>query len=547
MRYDLSFFMCCCKSFLGPDDEHSDDNYYSLLNISKDSNADDIKRAYKKQSLLIHPDKLAQRGITVTVEHQNQFTKMKEAYEVLSDTHKRETYNAIGSKGMKYLDEPFSIDPSELLHNFAKSSILDRSKIFGIFVAVAIIVLLQPILICFNVDGDFGTDSLWVATLIPLWIWNLFLLFYHVRVILMGPIPKPDHIPDNEWVDPLPMKKRIFSMVRFCLIFLFEFLIALKVDGSISKSVPYTLLFIPYYLWEASTLYKKVPVARMRIVTVEDLELAMQKPFNEFTNEEKEIIGKRYSVVSSLHSPDYEIAYKLKIRARHDIIKSIFRIIFVILLLIQLDGNHDYNWFVIFIPFWILICITGYNNYQNYVEVQQVIYSKDPTLFGYQNMTDGGGVKVETTTGNDTSKNGGGDVEAGSNKPYDAHSVATSTKDGRTASVGGGTTTTPQPPSTPGGTSFSTSPPPPPPPSSTTAPPMTASPVQPISELTEEEREELKAQDMTSKSRLCSKCCSQSFVLLFLILIVAKLQGATFSSFWIISPFLLFVSTNIFF
>lgn len=96
----------------------------------------------------------------------------------------------------------------------------------------------------------------------------------------------------------------------------------------------------------------------MRIVTVEDLESAMQKPFNDFTNKEKQIIGKRYSIVSSLHSPAYEIAYKLKIRARHHIMKSVFRIIFVILLLLQLDGNHDYNFLLVFIPFWILMCIT---------------------------------------------------------------------------------------------------------------------------------------------------------------------------------------------
>lgn len=162
-------------------------------------------------------------------------------------------------------------------------------------------------------------------------------------------------------------------------------------------------------------------------------------------------------------------------------------------------------------------------------------------------MTDGG-AKIDPT-GNDSSKNGG-DVETG-RKPYDAskfnssHSVATSTKDGRTSSVGGGTTTTQQPPSTPGGASFSTSPPPPPP-SSTTAPPMSAASAQPISELTEEEREKLKAQDMTIKSRLCSKFCSRLFVLLFLLLIVARLQGAMFSSFWISSPYLLFVSIYIF-
>ena len=78
-------------------------------------------------------DKLAQRGQVVTDELQAEFTKMKEAYEILSDPHKRETYDAIGARGMKWIEEPFSIDPQELATNFARSSVIDRSKIFAIF------------------------------------------------------------------------------------------------------------------------------------------------------------------------------------------------------------------------------------------------------------------------------------------------------------------------------------------------------------------------------------------------------------------------------
>ena len=64
-----------------------------------------------------------QWGKVATEEDQAKFTRMKEAYEVLSDTHKRETYDAIGERGMKWLEEPFSIDLQEMAHNFATSSV----------------------------------------------------------------------------------------------------------------------------------------------------------------------------------------------------------------------------------------------------------------------------------------------------------------------------------------------------------------------------------------------------------------------------------------
>lgn len=466
MRFDLAFFICCCKSFIGSDDE--EENYYSLLGIDPDASGEDIKRAYKRQSLQMHPDKIAQRGGKVTEADQARFTKMKEAYEVLSDPHKRETYDTLGEKGMRWVDEPFSIDPQELAQNFAKSSVFDRSKIFAIFVAVAVAILVLPLLICLHVDGAFGPDAKWVATLTPLWLWDAFILFYHSRVIMMGPIPRPDHIPPEEWVDPLPMEKRIISMARFVLVVLFEFLVALKLDGTFPAA--WTVVFIPLYLWEGTTLYKKWPLARMRIVTVDDLEQALGKPFSEFSPAEKELIGKRYSVVPSTESPEFDVAQKLKIQARHDVIKSAFRIVFVLFVLIQLDSNVGWSWWLVFTPFWIMTALICYANYQAFAEVQNEALEKDPNLFGAPVQSDP-----------EVGQSGYGAVGTdGSATP-------------ETAKVN----------------------------------------------LSEQEKEELKAAVMASSSRLCSKCCSQGFLLFVVILIVAKLQGAAFSSFWIISPFLL--------
>lgn len=539
MRLYLAFFVCCCKSFLGPDTDETttgedgekakttstSTNYYSLLQIPRDASPDEIKRAYKKQSLLMHPDKLTQRGITVTASDQAKFTNLKEAYEVLSDPHKRETYDAIGARGMKWLEEPFSIDPQELAHNFAKSSILDRSKIFAIFVSIAVTLLIQPILICMHIDGDFGQHASWIATFTPLWIWNVLLISYHTNMILMGPIQKPDHIPDNEWVDPLPMHKRIFSFVRFLLIVLFEVLVSFKLDHIIKAQ--WFVVFIPLYVWELTTLYKKLPLARMRIVTVEDLEAALGKPFSEFTPAEKELIGQRYSVVSSTSSPDFDIAQKLKTRARHDIVKSLFRVGFVILLLVQLDGNMNWNWWVVFLPFWIVTTLICYANYQSFAEVQKMAAEKDPTLFGQTATSTPLRPKPTAST-----SAGAGDVETGNAVGGGGGNVPSSSYYGAVGDDGyvgkmdnSGVGIDPAAATFSGGAAA---------PAASTTPP--------VPELSDEEREELKAQVMASSSRLCSKCCFQGFILIIFIFFVGKLQGAPYSAFLIISPFLLIVS-----
>lgn len=54
--------------------------YYAVLGVDKNSKEDDIKKAYKKTSLSLHPDKLAQRGIEVTSAKKQEFLKVKEAY-----------------------------------------------------------------------------------------------------------------------------------------------------------------------------------------------------------------------------------------------------------------------------------------------------------------------------------------------------------------------------------------------------------------------------------------------------------------------------------
>ncbi|WP_413576363.1 DnaJ C-terminal domain-containing protein [Bdellovibrio sp. HCB290] len=69
-------------------------DYYSLLNVSRTATADEIKKAFRKLAIQYHPDK--NPGDKKAEE---KFKELSEAYEVLSDTKKREMYDQFGHAG----------------------------------------------------------------------------------------------------------------------------------------------------------------------------------------------------------------------------------------------------------------------------------------------------------------------------------------------------------------------------------------------------------------------------------------------------------------
>lgn len=72
-------------------------DYYEILGIKRDSNAEDIKKAYKKLALKWHPDKNPNQKIKSEIE----FKKLAEAYCVLSDERKRKIYDLSGKDGVR--------------------------------------------------------------------------------------------------------------------------------------------------------------------------------------------------------------------------------------------------------------------------------------------------------------------------------------------------------------------------------------------------------------------------------------------------------------
>jgi molecular chaperone DnaJ len=71
-------------------------DYYQVLNVNRDADADEIKKAYRKLAIQYHPDKNPGNK-----EAEEQFKEATEAYEILRDSEKRSRYDRFGHAGVE--------------------------------------------------------------------------------------------------------------------------------------------------------------------------------------------------------------------------------------------------------------------------------------------------------------------------------------------------------------------------------------------------------------------------------------------------------------
>ncbi|WP_424192474.1 molecular chaperone DnaJ [Ampullimonas aquatilis] len=70
-------------------------DYYETLGLAKNATDEEIKKAYRKMAMKYHPDRNPD-----SKEAEEKFKEAKEAYEMLSDTSKREAYDRFGHAGV---------------------------------------------------------------------------------------------------------------------------------------------------------------------------------------------------------------------------------------------------------------------------------------------------------------------------------------------------------------------------------------------------------------------------------------------------------------
>ncbi|XP_029444364.1 dnaJ homolog subfamily B member 6 isoform X2 [Rhinatrema bivittatum] len=99
--------------------------YYDVLGVQRHASPEDIKKAYRKLALKWHPDKNPDNK----EEAERRFKEVAEAYEVLSDSKKRDIYDKYGKEGLNgggggsHFDNPFEFgftfrNPEDVFREF---------------------------------------------------------------------------------------------------------------------------------------------------------------------------------------------------------------------------------------------------------------------------------------------------------------------------------------------------------------------------------------------------------------------------------------------
>jgi molecular chaperone DnaJ len=70
-------------------------DYYEVLGVNRDASEEDIKKAYRRMAMKYHPDRNPDNP-----KAEESFKEAKEAYEILSDAHKRAAYDQYGHAGV---------------------------------------------------------------------------------------------------------------------------------------------------------------------------------------------------------------------------------------------------------------------------------------------------------------------------------------------------------------------------------------------------------------------------------------------------------------
>ncbi len=101
-------------------------DYYDVLGVAKDASAEDIKRAYRKKAMELHPDR------NKATDAESKFKEAAEAFDVLKDPDKKARYDRYGHQGLHTggYNEP-NFQDVDLTDIFSRFGDIFGSDVFG--------------------------------------------------------------------------------------------------------------------------------------------------------------------------------------------------------------------------------------------------------------------------------------------------------------------------------------------------------------------------------------------------------------------------------
>lgn len=333
--------------------------YYDLLEIEKSANADQIKKAYKKMSLELHPDRLSRKGIQVTAEHNQKFQKLKEAYDVLSDPRKKRLYDKLGESGMKLIENPREVDPTILLKNFQAN----RGERIKTAITVAFIfsaILIFPILFCLKCDGKLD-NAPWLAIWTPMWLVNAVMAIGALLFLCSSEDDSDDDELDEngevkEKPEKIPLTTKLMFVSQTFVYILIQIFVLMRLDKEVEWS--WFRVFIPWFIYEALALLEKFPVA---FSSIPEVDPALASAVTHIDEETGEQAGPEIQLMML----ETERMRKLIERAtmRSGVVVCLLRIWFACFLAARLDEDNHWDWGLVMFPIWayfLLELVVGY-------------------------------------------------------------------------------------------------------------------------------------------------------------------------------------------
>ena len=343
-------------------------SYYEVLKVTKSASQEDIRKAFRKISLQLHPDKLQQRGLDPK-DYEAEYQLVQEAYGVLSDKKKRNEYNNLGDSPSRYqfVASGNLYNPMCLMENLMKADSNAKTRIMMLVAVIVAVILLQPILICAKINQLFDGGALestpWMLLLIPTWILQGIFCFILLGVLFFAE----------------EKSQLLLNFLGNVCWFIGMILLALRWDRTIDFG--YTLVFIPFYIYLGTrfasyllTMHQINQQVQM-MVTLSALEEVLGKPLSELDEEERTAIEEEYVIVhlpphvtgtaTVEDSPEYQAAIEYYYDFNARLIKGIFfEIPLVVLIVLKVDGTlNNTNWWLIFLPVWIHLFLKSIYNF----------------------------------------------------------------------------------------------------------------------------------------------------------------------------------------